>query len=217
MASNLKEALAKAGLASKEEKRDSADAPGWTFQRDPTEEGPALHEGRIGRLVLCPITAEEVKPALAAWLDPAVLIADKRSVNTADPPVRRQGLFVCVAIDGAASTWAGLTTTHKPELVRAVSGECGRFLIEPEWRSGGFKRWKDIPHYLTDGASLWHGPTEVFVAASWRERSASGGRNRARITGIGLAAIRDEIEANRRRRSRLRSLRLSRLTKVERV
>jgi hypothetical protein len=135
---------------------------------------------------------EEIEPGLVARLDPAVLIEDGRVCNTQDPPVSREGLFVCVAIEGDQSTWAGLTTGGRRE----------RLELKPEWRSGAYKRWRFAPQFLADGASVWCGPNEAFAAASWQEVSASGGRNRARLSEQGLAAVRREIEAQRHRRHR---------------
>jgi hypothetical protein len=139
-----------------------------------------------------PIGVDEIEPGLVARLDPAVLIDDDQVCNTQNPPVSRAGLFVCVATDCDLSTWAGLTTRGRRE----------RLAIKPEWRSGGYKRWRFAPQFLADGASVWRGPTETFAAASWQEVSASGGRNRARLSEEGLDAVRKEIEAQRSRRHR---------------
>lgn len=139
-----------------------------------------------------PIGVDEIEPGIVVRLDPAVLIADSRVCNTQDPPVSRVGLFVCVGVEGDVSTWAGLTTGGRRE----------RLAIKPEWRSGGYKRWRFAPQFLADGASVWRGPNEAFAAASWQEVSASGGRNRARLSEEGLAAVSKEMEEQRHRRHR---------------
>jgi hypothetical protein len=139
-----------------------------------------------------PIGVDEIEPGIVARLDPETLVGDNRACNTQDPPVSRAGLFVCVETDGDLSTWAGLTTGARQE----------RLAIKPAWRSGGYKRWRFAPQFLADGASVWRGPNEAFTAASWQEVSASGGRNRARLSEEGLAAVRKEIEAQRHRRHR---------------
>jgi hypothetical protein len=226
LAQNIEDAFAKVGVEPPKDRKNGAGAEaavdsgvegdGWELVADAAA-APAP-SGYNGRVRLCPITVDEIEPGLVVWLDPLILIEDRQTINSIDPPVRRQGPFICVAIEDAdTSTWAGLTTTRNMRIVRAVSQERGRLLVEPEWRSGGYKRWRDVPHYLTDGANIWKGPNAVFVKASWRERSASGGRNRARVSGKGLAVIRDEIEANHRRRYRLKDLRLSHRTRAERV
>lgn len=138
------------------------------------------------------IGADEVEPGIVVRLDPAILIADSRVCHTQDPPVTRAGPFVCVATEGEITTWAGLTTT---EMRR------DRLALKPEWRSGGTRRWRFAAQFLADGASIWLGPKEAFVAASWQELKTRD-RNRARLSAEGLDAVAIEIELQRHRRHR---------------
>lgn len=150
---------------------------------------------RVSDQPTAPIDPSEIAPGLVVRLDPRVLNAHPDVCYTQDPPVTRPGLFVCVAVEPTMSdditTWAGLTTQPRWE----------RLSIDPDWRTGGFDRWRLTPQYLTDGASLWSGPREAFVAASLQEVSKPS-RNRARISRAGLDAIRAEIAAQEGRRHR---------------
>jgi hypothetical protein len=139
-----------------------------------------------------PIAVDEIEPGLVARLDPRMLGADARVMNTQDPPVTRAGLFICVEVEDELSTWAGVTTTWRDR----------RLPLRPAWRSGGYRRWRLTPQYLTDGASLWRGPNDAFSEASWSELSSTGGRNRARLDGEGLRAVRIEIRRQTGRRHR---------------
>jgi hypothetical protein len=97
---------------------------------------------------------------------------------------------VCVAVGGEGSEWSAVTTEYRPE----------RLVIEREWRSGGHPQWLRDQQYLNDGANLWRGPHEAFVAASHAEATAA--LDRARLSEEGLAAVQAEIEAQRHRRHR---------------
>jgi len=123
-------------------------------------------------------------------LDPIILLEDNRVTYTQDPPVTRIGPFVCVSVeDDGETTWAGLTRKYRLH----------RMEIEASWRVGGGERWHTEEQYLTDGASLWHGPKDAFAAASWRE-TFNDLESRARLTGLGLDAVRKKIDAAWRRR-----------------
>lgn len=206
MARSLKEALSKAGIAPPPERQDAVakeplpappsehrgqeaqkpqvEAPAEKQASAPTPKATPPHRGRID--------IGEIEPGIVIRLDPEVLIASSHVINTQDPPVDRAGLFVCVENDGKVSTWAGMTTARRRE----------RLELKPEWRRGGRQQWRRGEQFLTDGASLWHGDNRVFVAASWQEISFAISRNRARLSEEGLAAVRKEIEAQRRRRHR---------------
>jgi len=213
MAKSLKEAFSKAGVApppSQQGDKAAGEAPLVTpSEKDqirtspsdsdlipartkeasaPIPKGTAPHQGRID--------IAEIEPGIVIRLDPEILIASGHVANTQDPPVTRAGLFVCVAADDQVSTWAGMTTGSRKE----------RLEIPPEWRRGGRQQWRRGVQFLTDGASLWHGDNRAFVAASWQELSFAISRNRARLTPEGMAAVRKEIEAQRRRRHHLRDL-----------
>lgn len=162
----------------------------------PLEAPPASHSvalsppPAIGIRRAC-IEVDEIAAGIVVRLDPITLTADPRVINTQVPPAGRSGPFVCVAADAEELTvWAGLTTGKRRE----------RLPIKPEWRSGGYRRWRQTPQFLTDGASLWCGPRHAFVVASYQER-ATRSQNRARISAAGLAAIRREIGAQGHRRS----------------
>jgi hypothetical protein len=138
------------------------------------------------------IDVDEIEPGIVVRLDPAILIEDGRVCHTQDPPVSRAGPFICVAIEGEISTWAGVTTTELRK---------DRLALRPEWRSGGTKRWRFAAQFLADGASVWRGPKEAFAAASWQEIKTRS-RNRACLSEEGLDAVRTEIELQRHRRHR---------------
>jgi len=138
------------------------------------------------------IEIDEVEPGIVVRLDPAVLVDDDRVCNTLDPPVPRPGPFVCVAVEDEMTTWAGITAT-------AVRRD--RLTLRSEWRSGGTKRWRLAAQFLADGASIWRGPKEAFVAASWQEIKTRS-RSRAYLSDEGLDAVRTEIELQRHRRHR---------------
>ncbi len=198
LARSLKDAFADAGIAPPADAKNREPArPAPTRAKTSQPDGGA--DTRDGArppgkrpIAPMPIGVDEIKPGIVVRLDPKVLLADNRVCHTQDPPVSRAGQFVCVAIEAETSTWAGLTTQPRKE----------RLGLRGEWRSGGYKRWRFVDQYLTDGASVWHGPNDVFAAASWQEVSATGGRNRARLSEEGLEAVRTEIELQRHRRHR---------------
>ena len=86
---------------------------------------------------------------------------------------------------------------HPPAAGKPV----GRLALKQEWRSGGPRRWRLADQFLADGASLWRGPKEAFVAASWQEVKLRS-PNRASLSEEGLDAVRIEIELQRHRRHR---------------
>jgi hypothetical protein len=213
MANSFKEALSKAGVAlpstppkvepgpeaplvtpsDRDEINEAPDRPGPGAARNkeasaPIPKAPEPHRGEID--------ISEIEPGIVVRLDPERLIASGQVTNTQDPPVTRAGLFVCVFAGIQESTWAGMTTGARRE----------RLEIPPEWRRGGRRQWQLGEQFLTDGASLWHGDNRAFVAASWQELSFAVSRNRAYLTDEGLAAVRKEVAAQRRRRHRLRDL-----------
>lgn len=141
---------------------------------------------------VAPISAGEIKAGLVVLrLDPSVLSRDRRVLHTQDPPVLRPGPFLCVEVTRDETIWAGLTTQHRDE----------RLPFDHQWRINGTKRWRRVPMYLADGASLWCGPAAAFVRASWDERGV-GTERRARVSPIGLEAVRAEIARQRNRRHR---------------
>ncbi len=134
---------------------------------------------------------DEIRPGLVAFLDPEVLARDERVVNTKDPRTGiRPGPFVCVSERDETSRWAQITTEERRE----------RLPIPPEWRTGGHPQWLRDPQYLQDGANVWHGPNEVFVAASSEELTDTS--SRAWVTEDGLVEIASEMGRQRRRRER---------------
>jgi hypothetical protein len=140
---------------------------------------------------VAPIDADEVLPGLVAFLDVEVLAADDRVVNMKDPRHGiRPGPFVCLSVDSERSQWAQITTEVRPE----------RLEIRREWRLGGHPQWLGDPQYLQDGANVWRGQLEVFLAASHEELTDR--TNRAWVTEDGLREVVREVEAQRRRRDR---------------
>jgi hypothetical protein len=173
MARSLRDALTAAGMElPREEKPAEPDAP--------NPDSPSL------------FGVEAIEPGVIVLrLDPIALLEDDRVTYTQDPPVTRIGPFVCVSVedDGEQTTWSGLTRKHRLH----------RMEIEPGWRIGGGDRWRTERQFLTDGASLWHGPKDAFAAASWRE-TFNDLESRARLTEVGLDAVRRKIDAAWRRR-----------------
>lgn len=147
-----------------------------------------------------PIDIDEIAPGIVVRLDPPILLEDERVCHTQDPPVNRPGPFLCVEVDGEMTTWAGLTTTDKTSVrpTHSARKPVGRLALKQEWRAGGPRRWRLADQFLADGASLWLGPKEAFVAASWQEVKLRT-PNRARLTEEGLDAVRIEIELQRHR------------------
>jgi hypothetical protein len=148
----------------------------------PRSGSSVIDMGAIGR--------DEIEPGLVAFLDPRVLAAQAVVSHTQDPPVVRPGPFVCVSVDGDRSEWSPVTTEYRPE----------RLVIQRRWRSGGHPQWLRDRQYLNDGANLWRGPHEAFLAASRAEVTTA--LDRAFLSTEGLAAVQAEIEAQRRRRHR---------------
>jgi hypothetical protein len=138
------------------------------------------------------IEASEIEPGIVVRLDPAILIEDGRVCHTQNPPLTRPGPFVCVAVEGDLTTWTSVTETPLRR---------DRLPLQREWRSGGTKPWRLAAQFLADGAALWRGPKEAFVAASWQEIKTRS-RSRAYLSEEGLDAVRAEIEAQRHRRHR---------------
>jgi hypothetical protein len=138
-----------------------------------------------------PIEPDEVQPGLVAFLNVDVLAADDRVVNTKDPRRGiRAGPFICLSARDEVSQWTQITTEERQERVE----------IRPDWRRGGHPQWLRDPQYLQDGANVWRGPLEVFVAASHEELTDQ--TTRAWVTEEGLRAIVEEVVAQRRRRDR---------------
>jgi hypothetical protein len=133
---------------------------------------------------------QEIEPGIVAFLGPTVLSADPALCHTQDPPVTRAGPFLCVAAQDGTSSWSPVTTEWRRE----------RLELRAEWRSGGHPQWLKADQYLNDGANLWQGPDEVFVAASYQE--STGAEDRARLSAEGLAAVEREIDVQAWRRDR---------------
>lgn len=125
-------------------------------------------------------------------LDPVMLLEQPGVICTANPATR-SGPFVCVGVAGEHSTWAGLTSKWRLE----------RLEIPPEWRTGGRERWQTRRQFLTDGGTLYKGPSAAFAAASWRE-TFSDPEELPRLTPIGLEAVQKRVEAARGRLKKAR-------------
>ena len=124
-------------------------------------------------------------------MDVEVLASDDRVVNAKDPRHDiRPGPFVCVSVSDEESQWVPITTEHRHE----------RTAIRSEWRSGGHPQWLRDDQYLSDGANVWRGPVEAFIAASHLELTHDA--TRAWVNEAGLEAIAGAIEAQRHRRDR---------------
>ena len=136
------------------------------------------------------IGTHEIQPGLVVFMDTAALSADDRVGSAQNQPVFRSGPFLCVAVEGEESTWTCVTTEERAQ----------RLPLDREWRSGGHPQWLRADQYLNDGANVWHGPTDAFVAASHRE--ATTDRTRALLSPEGVAAVLAEIEAQVHRRDR---------------
>lgn len=97
---------------------------------------------------------------------------------------------MCVDEQDGASCWSPITTERRRE----------RLKLHVQWRSGGHSQWLRDDQYLNDGANLWEGPNEIFVAASRQELTEAA--DRARLSAEGLFAVEQEIRAQRMRRDR---------------
>src|SRR5690349_16607725 len=117
----------------------------------------------------------EIEAGIVAFLDPTVLTDDGRVCHAQDPPVTRQGPFVCLCTGAGSSAWTPLTTEWRRE----------RVMVRREWRSGGHPQWLRDDQYVNDGANIWRGPNEAFVHASSLE--VTDQTNRARVSEAGLA------------------------------
>jgi hypothetical protein len=136
------------------------------------------------------LTEQEIQPGIVVFLDPLFLRADPRVRNTQDPPIARAGPFLCVTERNGISCWSPITTEPRRERVN----------LQARWRSGGHPQWLSAPQYLNDGANLWEGPNDVFVAASHKELTDT--TNRAHLSHEGLSAVKEEIQAQIRRQDR---------------
>jgi hypothetical protein len=81
------------------------------------------------------------------------------------------------------STWAPLTQADKKNV---------RLEIDPGWRTGGTDKWKNEKQYLNDGATIYVGPDESFVAAAVNEIPITI-CDRGGVSPDGIAEIRKEI------------------------
>lgn len=131
--------------------------------------------------------ASEFRPGLVLWLDQQMLMEDPTVQETFPQRYGTVRPFVCVAVTGDQSTWTPLTGQHRDE----------RMPIEREWRSGGELPWRVGETYLNDGANTYTGPNSSFVAANGTERTLP--TKRARISDVGVEAVRAEIGRQRHR------------------
>jgi len=136
------------------------------------------------------LAEEEIEIGIVAFLEPKILQQDRRVCHTQDPPVTRFGPFLCIAVEGESSSWSPVTTTPNP----------ARLELSEKWRKGGQPQWLKEDQYLNDGANLWKGPNESFVAASFKERTDP--TDRARLSPEGLRVVEQELEAQKGRRDR---------------
>src|SRR4051794_14096090 len=91
------------------------------------------------------VRREEIAQGIVIRLDPGVLSKDPRVRATQKPHAARPGPFVCIAVYGEETIWAGVTTGPRWQ----------RLPIEERWRYGGDRHWRLASQFLTDGASLW--------------------------------------------------------------
>jgi len=130
----------------------------------------------------------EVRPGLVAHLDQTRLTNDASVLDRHPQRDTEPRPFVCVCVNGGQSTWAPLTSTFRRE----------RLKIEAAWRTGGIDMWRDRVCYLNDGANTYSGPDSSFLAASAEELTDAA--TRSRMAAEGVAAVKAEIERQRRRR-----------------
>ncbi|MCE9635846.1 MAG: hypothetical protein K8T90_09090 [Planctomycetes bacterium] len=135
------------------------------------------------------LTLADIRPGLVAYLDQPTLEQDKRVRKTSPQKQARAGPFLCVESDSQGSTWTPVTTKPGKDEIRVT--------LYPEWRSGGPEIWRESESFLNDGANLYRGPNEAFLAA---RRETFGGRvwvdaaSHATLSRDGLKVVLDEIE-----------------------
>jgi hypothetical protein len=136
------------------------------------------------------ITSDEIKPGIVVFIDQALLAAQPGVIHSKELTDASSRPLVCVAATSGSTEWLALTTEYRPE----------RLEIRPEWRTGGHPQWLRDPQFVNDGASVWMGPHEAFVASSILEITVRA--TRARVSREGLDEIRSEMEEQRHRRER---------------
>lgn len=135
------------------------------------------------------LTLADIRPGLIAYLDQRALESDKSVRKSCPQKQARPGPFLCVEADQEVSTWTPITTKPGADGLRVV--------LHKEWRSGGPQIWRESESYLNDGANLYRGPNDAFLAA---RRETYGGREwavaatHATLSRDGLQVVIDEVE-----------------------
>ncbi|MDP1587179.1 MAG: hypothetical protein Q8M07_05525 [Prosthecobacter sp.] len=131
------------------------------------------------------LTEAEIAVGLVAYLDEAVLYQDPRIFCTSPQPSREVRPFICFRVEDGVSQWTPVTTQFK----------AFRLFLEPAWRWGGGRAWRQERCYLTDGANVYIGPHAAFCTASEAENSRP--RERAHLSADGVAAVLAVVEQRR--------------------
>jgi len=107
-----------------------------------------------------PLSHEDVKAGVVAYLSAHVLAADHR-VRLApgdDRHVFRDGPWLCVASNGQTAVWLSMTSRQR--------NDGRRYQIDRSKFQCGPYRFLTTPNFITDLRHPYTGPIESFVAAS---------------------------------------------------
>jgi hypothetical protein len=124
---------------------------------------------------------DEIRVGAVAYFEPAALLANSDVIRPA-VPIDRTGPFVCIQAGDARSAWTPITTQSR----------AGRLEIETAWRIRGSVQWRTDPMFLSDGASTYIGPDDIFVAAAANDAPFTP-IQRPRVTADGVAASLKEV------------------------
>lgn len=131
------------------------------------------------------LTIDDIKPGCVAYLDTEILLRDSRLQWRGGERFPSRP-FLCVALRPGQTVWYPLTS--KP-------GACGkRFLLQPEWVTGGSTRWREGSNYVKDLREPFIGRDVVFLEAGGREWAYSS-IERPHVTQAGIDAIFAEMAA----------------------
>lgn len=131
------------------------------------------------------LTLDDIRPGCVAYLDTSVLLRDSRLQRTGDG-LFRSGPFLCLSLRPGQTVWYQITT--KP-------GSCGkRFLLQPNWVTGGSARWRSDTQYVKDLREPFIARDVVFLEAGAHEAPYVL-FDRPHVSQAGIEAIVAEMRA----------------------
>ena len=104
-----------------------------------------------------PISADEIRPGVVAYLNVSVLMKDTRIRYSEHGDSFRNSPFVCVQRKGDETLWLELTTREE---------KTQRLELLSEWRAGGGGLWKKKRQFVHDARKPLIGPASAFADAS---------------------------------------------------